>query len=139
MRGRRHTAAHCSVVPPDAALLAAIRAAWAPYAGEERRAARGSWTTALFLKWQLMRLTHFSAVLFADLDVDLLPPELWHRHAALRALWSTSLPALLSASLRGGVRIVVTADHVSPIQAGQFLMIPDRELYQVVGISYHIS
>ena len=57
---------------------------------------------ALF-KWELMRLSTYSAILFSDLDVDLLPAFVRGREAEeaeeVSREWEVRLPELLSAAL----------------------------------------
>jgi len=82
-------------------------------------------------KWYLMSLTGFDALLFADLDSEVMPASLAYDAPAVRHLFAHAVPELVAARRRGGgVRAIVTPDHISPINAGQMLLLPDRQLYE---------
>jgi len=81
-------------------------------------------------------------VLYADLDVDVMPSHTlaaphwtskdtqWAPPAVVRSVWSQGVAELLSTKRNGSaVRAVLTGDHVSPINLGQFITLPDARLY----------
>ena len=73
-------------------------------------------------KWELMRLgDEYDAILFTDLDVDMMPSGV-NNAAAVRERWVRTLPRLR----RRGVRLVATADAASPVNAGVMLLLPPR-------------
>ena len=57
----------------------------------------------VLFKWELMRLSTYSAILFSDLDVDLLPAFVRGREAEeaeeVSREWEVQLPELLNAAL----------------------------------------
>lgn len=126
------------LLAPDPALLDAINAAWKPAGAPHVR----DWPVLLqLLKWQCLRLTSFDAVLYADLDVDLLPNSHalphwstplvgWATTASVAQHWRTVLPDLLARRHKSGVRAVVSPDHHSPINCGQLLLLPDIAVYE---------
>ena len=68
------------------------------------------------------------AVLFADVDVDLLPPDV--SVESVRASWGSSLPKLVASGRSTSVRAVVSPDPASAINAGLLLLLPDASLYR---------
>mmetsp|Transcript_51852 Transcript_51852/g.116420 ORF Transcript_51852/g.116420 Transcript_51852/m.116420 type:complete len:366 (-) Transcript_51852:101-1198(-) len=83
-------------------------------------------------KWELMALgNRYDAILFSDLDVDLLPRDI--RVPAVRADWESMLPSLLerkstpshaNGEYMQGVRLISNPDWSSPVNAGLMLMMP---------------
>lgn len=77
-------------------------------------------------KWELMALgNRYDAILFSDLDVDLLPRDI--RVPAVRADWESMLPSLLerkstpshaNGEYMQGVRLISNPDWSSPVNAG---------------------
>ena len=64
-------------------------------------------------KWELLRLGgEYDALLYADLDFDLLPASL--HAAAVAAQWAVSLPRLAAQATRFGWRIVGYRDVTTP-------------------------
>ena len=106
------------MLPPEEPLLEAIGRTWAHHTP------RNPGGLMQLLKWQLMG-ARADIVIYADLDVDLMPQQ---SRARASAVWAAALPTLMAAR-RAGVRAIVSADHVSPINAGQFVLLPDRSLY----------
>lgn len=79
-------------------------------------------------KWHLLGRREYEAVLFSDLDVDLLPNA--SDAAAVGAEWAARLPEVLAARRAGPLRAIVNPDHESAINGGFMLLLPDVELYE---------
>ena len=71
---------------------------------------------ATFLKWQLLAMDAYDALLFADLDVDLLPLE--SDTTAVGSAWLKRLPAFVAADQP--IVMLANADHATPVQTLQF-------------------
>ncbi len=67
---------------------------------------------ATFLKWQLLSMDTYDALLFADLDVDLLPLE--SDATAVGSAWIRRLPAFVAADQP--IVILANADHATPVK-----------------------
>ena len=90
-------------------------------------------------KWELLRLGEYDAVLFTDIDVDLLPKmhEFNMRSrgaeaaaATVASYWQSQLPPLVErarARTLPRLRIVGTADSTTPFNAGTFWLFPPSE------------
>ena len=103
-------------------------------AGVTRSQAR-QWLSHLgptLYKWELMRLgVDYDAILFTDIDVDVLPPSMRPRVVAEE--WLHMLPKLVRQRRDGDggdggaaevVRCIGTGDHSAPINAGVLLLLP---------------
>ena len=88
-------------------------------------------------KWELMRLRNLEAILFADLDIDLLPDAT--QAAAVAAEWAVRVPQLLLELHEGtraddeGVSYVGYGDVTTPLNTGLFWLLPPKtvELYHL--------
>lgn len=85
------------------------------------------------LKWSLWSLeSRYDLIFYSDVDVDPLPASL-HSVPRVGALWKAGVPALLSAP-RPGVTMLATADSMSPVHGGLFLLRPSVAAYSA-GLS----
>ena len=91
-------------------------------------------------KWDVFRLVDqdhsFDALLFTDIDVDVMPHDA-AKAAAISAEWAKRLPPLLARARRDGLRYVGYGDLTSPLVAGMFWVLPSapassgsRKLYE---------
>ncbi len=76
-------------------------------------------------KWQLLALTQFDVVLFADADLEVMPIAEQPAAAAGRA-WARTINALLRAPT---VTIVANPDGHAPLNTGFMLLKPSRALF----------
>ncbi|KAL3898711.1 MAG: hypothetical protein SGPRY_012785, partial [Prymnesium sp.] len=80
-------------------------------------------------KWELMSLgADYDAVLYTDLDVNVMPESL--NPATVGAMWARSLPSLICKphGLSNCTRLIANPDWSSPVNAGFMLLLPPREL-----------
>ena len=85
-------------------------------------------------KWELLRLHKYDAVLFVDLDVDLLPAHGGSNLATAAAVqreWALRLPALRGHANTHGLRIVGYGDLTSPLVLGAYWVFPPRAASQL--------
>ena len=87
------------------------------------------------LKWDLMRREEYDAILFADLDVNVMPGIWATNAAAARHAFAANLPQLVArarGSVEAGrrVRAVFSADNASPINTGQMLLFPSAAIFE---------
>jgi hypothetical protein len=86
------------------------------------------------LKWELMRLVEYDAILFSDMDVDLMPTRLLPvgrgatALAPIREEWARMLPILMAPD--ASIRMVASADWSSPINAGLLLLRPSAAIFR---------
>ena len=100
-------------------------AAAARHRGDEARALYIERLGPTLYKWELIRHAEYDAVLFSDLDVELLP--LQHDAALLRAEWATQLPLLVAAARGAPGMMVGSADSNTPLNSGLFWLFPPRD------------
>lgn len=83
-------------------------------------------------KWELVRMHHLDAILFADLDIDLLPDPA--KAAAIAAEWMRRLPRQLATRDRR-VRYIGYGDVTTPLNTGLFwLFPPENEALYSAGL-----
>ena len=154
------------VVTPSPELSAALRRYLARRAAT--LAARGNASQRQFVdrlgltlfKWQFFAPSAYDAVLYSDLDVELLPPLARLQSEWLVAEWASKLPPLVAASrtsapsaargapypeeeasppagrdgreqqLARGLRLLGQPDGSSPINGGLLWLFPDKRLYE---------
>ena len=137
-----HRAIVCSIIAPTCARCAVCPSARLQ-PGYMRRMG------CSFFKWELLRRYKYDAILFTDLDVDLLPTA---PHAAdlVRREWARRLPELIEQTRGGGggggggsvakaavrppVHVVGYGDPTSPWVAGLFWVFPPRDRAQAVAL-----
>ena len=78
------------------------------------------------LKWHIFGMVSYDLVFFVDLDADPLSASM-QSAARVGALWRAVVPRLLDRS--STVRLVATADSMSPVHAGVFVARPLASLY----------
>ena len=87
----------------------------------------------VLFKWELMRQSDYAAILFSDLDVDLLPTFVRGQEAAEAAEvsreWEVRLPELLRAATNSSTpfNLLGYGDPTSPWVAGLFWVFPPPE------------
>ena len=77
------------------------------------------------LKWVFMGMVEYDAILVADVDIDLMPLEISPR--LVGDAWNANLPLLVR---QRWPRLVVNADHESPLNGGLLLIRPSRGIYR---------
>ena len=80
---------------------------------------------ATILKWQLLAMDAYDALLFADLDVDLFPLE--SNTTLVGSAWLSRLPAFVRADQP--IVVLANADHATPVNTGLMLVKPHRALH----------
>ena len=94
--------------------------------GPRRKVAnrQGGWWQ-LSLKWNVLGWTQYDAVLFVDMDAELLPLGVYD-HAQAVARWVALLHNFVQSPR---ARVVALPDHSTPVNTGLMLLRPDRALY----------
>ena len=91
---------------------------------------RASWHPSM-LKWAVVGWTQYDWVAFADSDVGLMAVD--GHPDAVAARWAAMAPAAAAAAGGGvaaHVRLIASADHESPVNAGLMLLRPSRAVYR---------
>lgn len=146
------------LITPSPALHRAVRDFMARRQAQLKHRRAVAWNNRMgttLYKWELMAHgSMYDALLFSDLDVELLPP--WLNPAAVAAEWSHHLVDLVGRTKREHargeqqqhqplVRMVASPDWSSPVNAGLMLLLPPphRALFQrglhVLGAPFNTS
>ena len=113
----------CKVSVVDSELEEALSTCKGGSRRKESERQGGRWQ--LTFKWNLFAWTQYDAVLFVDMDAELLPLGAYD-HAEAVARWVALLHNFVHSPR---ARLVALPDHSTPINTGLMLLRPDRALH----------
>ena len=121
------------IIPPDLQ-LERLMSAWANVSKPGKRGGKHSRPSRpdTLMKWQLVSLTQYAAVLYMDLDVDLgkllLPASAGAAAGeAFAVAWLQGYEAFVST----GTRLIASRDPDVPINTAVMLLRPDESVYSI--------